>query len=64
MVNGRTREQAAAECAEKTRINALADKIKGKPAAEWPPLDIVWDISPESYFLTLDGVDSGTALTD
>jgi hypothetical protein len=64
MAEGKTLEQAKADYAEKTRINALADKIKGKPLAQWPPFEIHWDISPESYFRTLDGADSTTLKPD
>jgi hypothetical protein len=59
IVQGRTLQEARAEYAEKTRIDALADNIKGRPIAEWPPFDILWDTFPESYFRTLDGAESG-----
>jgi len=58
MAQGRTLEQAKAEYVERTRINALADELEGKPIDQWPPFDIIWDTSPASFFYTLDGAEN------
>jgi hypothetical protein len=66
IAEGKTPGEAKAEYAEKTRINALADTLKGKPIDEWPPFDTLWDGGPPGVFLcsccvalTLFGTDQG-----
>lgn len=65
--NGLTQRLALAVCREEmTETNAFKEQAQNERAcnlsktveAEWPKIDVLWDICPERYHRSLDGVNA------
>lgn len=41
---------------ERERMRAAARKLEKLPSSEWPPFDVLWDLSAEGQRFSLDGV--------
>lgn len=52
LIHNMTRE----EYAERTRQIAEAAKLVGLSVQNWPQFEVVWDLSPQSQHLALDGL--------
>ncbi|WP_028167344.1 hypothetical protein [Bradyrhizobium elkanii] len=59
-----TYEEAKARSAERTRINALAEKVMGRPVEQWPAFEVVWTDDPARYYWTFDGADPAAVNPD